>query len=61
MMKFWLDHPAASCPVSFKRWVQFKISEWLYDWGNSFCYRARRLEHRALHPGEPDPWAEVPF
>jgi hypothetical protein len=43
-MKFWIEHPAADgCPVSFKRWVKWKLSEWLGG-------MAARLEWDALYP-----------
>lgn len=50
-MKFWIAHPAAdSEPVSFRRWLAFKISERLYRW-------YRRLEDFALYPNGDD----IPF
>ena len=58
-MQFWLDHPAASGPVSFKRWVLFKLSERAYSCGSRFNWWWRRLEHAALYPDEE--WPDEPF
>lgn len=39
----WIDHPACSEPVSVKRWIKWKLSEWL---GRI----SARLEWQALYP-----------
>lgn len=48
----WIDHPACQDgPVSWARYLKWRLSEWLYGW-------SRRLEWEALHPDRKD---DIPF
>lgn len=50
----WIAHPEAdSEPVSFKRWLWWKLSEILYAVAGRLDSAAGRAEHRALYPGAP--------
>jgi hypothetical protein len=42
-MQFWIEHPATENPVSFGRWVRWKLSELFGRWHRS-------LEREALYP-----------
>lgn len=49
-MKFWIDHPAADAePVSFRRWLAWRIGQWMERVG-------KRLSWWAIDPDD-----EIPF
>lgn len=50
-MKLWIDHPAVSNPVGIRRWLAWKIAEFLND-------IERRLYNFALYPDRDD---DIPF
>lgn len=61
MPELWIAHPAADgCPVSFKRWAQWTVSNWLAGIAARTGRWANQLEHRALYQ-EPSPWDDIPF
>lgn len=47
----WINHPACQDPVSFTRWLKWRLSELFYGWH-------RTLERQALYPDRDD---DIPF
>lgn len=48
-MKLWINHPICTEPVSFRRWIAWKIGEWMETTGH-------RLTWWAIDPDD-----EIPF
>lgn len=56
----YINHPAADgAPVGIRRWLLWQYSEWLYGVLGRLQHHQRRVEHRALYPGEP--LDDIPF